>query len=93
MSIHSLDTTLAARQVTNIFGSVLISNFPERDCVRSTSRSAAAGLQHSRAPAKSGHFQFFGTSVVSLSVCLYFFEFSASVGDFFQDGALSACET
>src|SRR5688572_28347264 len=26
----------------------------ERDCVRSTSRSAAAGLRHSRAPGKSG---------------------------------------
>ncbi len=32
------------------------SNFPERDCVRSTSRSAAAGLRHSRAPNKLGRY-------------------------------------
>jgi len=29
----------------------------ERDCVRRTSRSAAAGLRHSRAPAKLGHYR------------------------------------
>ncbi len=51
-----LTTGIERRQVCAQLGSVRISNFSERDCVRSTSRSTAAGLRHSRAPTKLGHY-------------------------------------